>query len=487
MPQLYQHQRNAVEAGRERNLALFHDCGCGKTATMLTIIEHLKSKGIGPALVVAPKSILWSAWEQDARMFTPGLDLVVVWDKKPSERKRKLIGPGDVFVLNYEMLRKMYDVIQLQRFEVLVVDESSKMKNPNSQITQALLSFAGVKMRGSKFKGALRIPHRYVMSGTPAPNHYGEYWSQQKLIVGPGNIGFADNYYRFRDNYFYRVELGGGRKFFRFREKLGPQILKIMGPICDVVEKDDAVDLPEQIFLTRQIELTPKERSAYETILKDKVLCLNEQTVTADHVLTELMKLRQLTSGFAYGDTGLVRVGTSKFKELMDLLDEIGDRQVIVWYNFQAEHDALRALLAPNCTSIKMDDQEAITLFKTGKRQYLLANPQNAAHGLTFTNASYAIYLSLSESYEMYKQSCDRIHRMGQDKKCTYYHLLASDTIDDQVIYPCLQRKGGLRSQAVKYFKGKGMTAEVDDGTGSGPAEKSDVGIGGPWVRPGQG
>ena len=90
--------------------------------------------------------------------------------------------------------------------------------------------------------------------------------------------------------------------------------------------------------------------------------------------------------------------------------------------------------------------------FKDGTYQYLIANPQSAAHGLTFVNCSYAVYFSLTYSYELAKQSQDRIHRIGQDSKCTYYYLIARDTIDE-VVYKAVQEKKNLSESVLFYLK----------------------------------
>jgi SNF2 family DNA or RNA helicase len=135
------------------------------------------------------------------------------------------------------------------------------------------------------------------------------------------------------------------------------------------------------------------------------------------------------------------------------LLEEIGDEQVIIWANFKQEISTLLTTL-PGSQAIwsqTRDRDKVVKDFQQGRTQYLIANPASAAHGLTFTNCSYAIYFSLNYSYEYQKQSEDRIHRIGQTKPVTYYYLLAQNTIDT-VIYKTLRRKGDLSRQVLDYL-----------------------------------
>ena len=98
------------------------------------------------------------------------------------------------------------------------------------------------------------------------------------------------------------------------------------------------------------------------------------------------------------------------------------------------------------------EKQKAISDFLSGRSRYFIANPQSAGHGLTFVNCSYAVYFSLTYSYELLKQSQDRIHRIGQNTKCTYYYLIAEKTID-QVIYQAIQEKRKLSEDVLEYLR----------------------------------
>lgn len=459
--QLYRHQQKALRKATKGNLALFHDCGTGKTLTALRIIEHWKKNlntAWRSALVVCPRSIIGPAWMADAARFAPTLSMVSLRGKDRADRLRRLKTTADVYLVNFETFRTMVDALSQKDLSVLIVDESSKMKSPDSQITRALLALAGVASRGKSKKFAIGkvIPHRYVLSGTPAPNDRKEYWSQMTLVA-PGQV-FSESFYTFRGRYFDRTPLGRtgiNTWSFTHDSALIKEFSAKMAPYCDVVSKDDAVDLPSQVHLVRQVELDGPERQAYETLRRDLVIQFATEEILAGSALVEVMKSRQLTSGFCYGADGKHHLtGLSKFFELLALLEEMGDRPVIIWCNFRYEMEGILNGL-PHSAILDGTDpqrQQIIKDFSEGRIRRLIANPQSAGHGLTFTHCSYAIYFSLTWSYELAKQSQDRIHRIGQTQKCTYYYLLAKDTIDE-VIFDAVAQKKDVSESILDYLK----------------------------------
>ena len=459
----YAHQIEAIRRGREGSLALFHEPGCGKTFSALQLIRHHKLYSMGgfKALVVCPLSIIESAWIEDCRKFTPELKAVSLHCRKPEERLARLNGDADIHVINFEGFRGLYDALVAQRYHVLVVDESSKMKNPQSETAKALLTFAGIKAGRTKYKGDWTVPYRYVLSGTPAPNSLEEYWTQITFIAP--RQAFPSSFYAFRGK-FFEVGTGyapGGRRFkkWTFREYMRQEFMDAMKPFAHIVRKADAVDLPEQIHEIRTVYLDHKEQAAYNAMRESMRIEYADKSAIALNAIGTIMKLRQITSGFAYcmdgvGETGTIQIGKSKLAELKELLEELGAEQVIVWCNFQDEVEQLTAeLKCPALWSGTKDRDEVIEGFKAGRYQYLVANPQTAGHGLTFTNCRYAVYYSLNYSYELWKQSMDRIHRIGQHWPCTYYYLIAADTID-KVIYDVLHSKRDLSDAVLEYLKG---------------------------------
>ena len=160
-----------------------------------------------------------------------------------------------------------------------------------------------------------------------------------------------------------------------------------------------------------------------------------------------MMKLREITSGFIKDSTGrCVDIDDSKTEELLRLIDEIGDNQIIIWCQFKYEIEKLADILIKNGKSVVTAFSEtnnldySIEKFKNGRADILIAHPLTLQYGVTLVNCCFAIYYSLSYSFEQYEQSYARIYRKGQENYCSYYFLQAEDTIDED-IFSCVMDK----------------------------------------------
>ena len=151
-----------------------------------------------------------------------------------------------------------------------------------------------------------------------------------------------------------------------------------------------------------------------------------------------------------------------RFKKLLEILNQvIPQEQALIWANYRKEFEIIQSLLGEKCrciyggTSIT-EKNEAIQLFKAGKIQYLIANPASADKGLTLTNAHIAIYFSLNWSYELFKQSMERIYgaKRSQPKHCHYYVLIAKGTIDRVLYSDVLQSKSDASYAILNHLKG---------------------------------
>ena len=199
--------------------------------------------------------------------------------------------------------------------------------------------------------------------------------------------------------------------------------------------------MPEKTFEIKKIKLNKEQRKYYNDMLQsiqDNINYWSKLEFTA-----RLMKLREIISGFVINkDKTITDFETEKDKELSQTIEEIGDKPIIIWCQFIHEIERLaKKFNGVALTSKTKNRDNIIRLFQNNKIKLLFAHPQILGKGLTFTNCNYNIYYSLSFSYEEFKQSQDRIHRIGQTNKCTYIILQAENTIDEK-IYNCLQRKG---------------------------------------------
>lgn len=399
--------------------AIFSDTGTGKTIMGLEIAAHYRK-----TLILCPLSVIETAWCDDCRQFYPQKTIINVWSDTKQGRLKKLNSSADFYVMNYESFKILRNEIRKSDFDCIIVDESSVMKNMSSQITEMLLDIAPM------------IEHRFVLSGCPCPNHNSEIFPQIKF-VNPDVFG--NNFYGFQARYFHQ-DMSNPHVWHQTDNDKERYYARLSE--CSVfLKKEDCVDLPEKVFETREISMAQKQREYYDDLLNDIKENINQWSKF--EFTAKLMKLREITSGFVINkDQSISEFDSNKEKLLEEVLSEIGDRQIIVWCQFQHEIESLAAKFGGiGMTSKTKDRDEIVRQFKNGDLKLLFTHPKLIGKGLTFVKCSYCIYYSMSFSYEEFKQSQDRIHRIGQNNKCTYIILQTKDSIEGKM-YDCVMRKG---------------------------------------------
>lgn len=445
---LFDHQRQATDFALENNgcCALFMEIGTGKTLTALSIFSQLRKYTENlKLLVVCPISLIDAAWAEDIDKFTTFTH---------SSLRDKKFKPADIYIVNFEMLRTqrgdnlVNGLLKTGRF-MIVIDESSKIKSYRSQITKKLLS------------NRYDYKHRIVMSGSPAPNDETEYWPQI-TFVRDGT--FPRSFFAFRNYYFHLARNGQklasgaiinkqiAQKIFQqgFKYELSSEkrkeLAERMNPCCFWAKKKDCLDLPDQVDEIRRIEFSPEQEKIYKSMKNDLVAEIQNKSIAAPVALTKVMKLREICSCFLMDEKGqkFTIPNNPKLKELSNLIEEIGKEQAIIWCEFQHEVEEIKAILGDRAVTLygaTTDKNEPIQAFKSGQAQFIIANSQSMAHGVTLTNCSIQIFYALSYSYERYEQCRGRTHRFGQTNKCVYVHLLMDKSIEISIL-KVLRRKG---------------------------------------------
>lgn len=434
---------------------MFHEPGLGKTRTALEIYKILRKDNPSlRLLVICPISLIEGAWRPDVEQFT---------DFKSFHNAHKLGLPQgilpDVFALNYEYfvredkVRRLLPILTANDI-VCVLDESSKIKNHSSITTKSLLALAPL------FK------HRVVMTGTPAPNDETEYWAQLRF-VSPDV--FPSSFHKFRNVYFRLMrngkpietngmimsrqamqELFKRGAEYRTTEESKRALFERMIPWIHTAKTEDVHDLPEQIDEKRMVEMGPKQKRAYMEMKRSLITEINDKKIVASVALAKVMKLREITSGFAMNDVGeAVDLGECpKLKVLEEILEDIGAKPAIIWCQFDWENEKIAAALEAKYPGLvrtlygqTKDKEKSIKDFSDGTSRYLVAHPKSAAHGLRFHHCQQEIFFSLDYSWEAYEQGRKRTHRYGQKEVCVYHHLLCEATIDTEIL-DVLKRKG---------------------------------------------
>ena len=379
-----------------------------------------------PTVIVCPASVVENAWISDAKNF-PQLKVVNGRANGRSKRKALIDGEYDIIVYNFESFRLHVADFAKRGIRRLIIDESSYLKNPDSQQTKACIALADF------------CDEVYLLSGTPAPNGEHEYYGQLRCI-DRNEAGV--NFYRWVQRWMYPLKMNvRGRdviRGWRMREDKRRDFEAMLQRRAWVLRKEDCLSLPDKVFVDRWLDLGDSERKAYDSMLMTLRAEFDGKAIDAS-AAGRTMKLRQICGGWLY-DEGRepVVVGQSKLDALDEVRDEIGGRPMIVWGIFQSDLDRLQSHFgdAARIVDGRTNIGHRPAIFAGFGRDYpiLLAHPQACGHGVTLTQASYAVYYSLGFSLEQYLQSIDRIHRIGQASKCTYFRLLARGTIDEQIV-----------------------------------------------------
>ena len=404
---------------------------------------------------MCPKAIIQNAWCRDAEHF-PRLKVVSCWAATPAKRKALIETPeADVLVMNFEMFKKHRRDLYDAAVRRLIVDESSKLKSHTTQITKAVIEFADF------------MDSVYLLSGTPAPNSDTEYWSQFRCI---DKRVFGDSFYRFASEYFAPIKRDIKGKTVVIGHKPLPQkramFIKRMQTRSWSLRKADALDLPEQVDVFHDFDLGTAERAAYEQVETSLRAELNGESIS---VRAEGMvnKLRQLCGGWMYGkDKNAIGVGKAKLDALSDILDQIGKEPAVVWIDYREDAHRIAALCEKRGETCEVLDGSTpggnvrgiVDRFQAGEVARLVCHPASVGHGITLTRSSYAVFFTPIWSAELYVQARDRIHRKGQVNRCTYYHMIASDTIEKGVLWACRNKRS--KSEAImQALSGSGVAA----------------------------
>jgi len=434
---LHQYQKDIIEKAKAiPNLGLFLPPGLGKTTTTLTIIaEQFK----GRTLIIAPKKVAESVWTEE----------ISKWDHlkhlriskvlgNPKERAASLQRDSDIYITNLE------NVVWLTElkipFDNLVIDESSRFKDPSTK------RFKALKPLLKTFK------RRVILTGTPTPQGYGDLWSQ----VGILDLGarLETSITRFRQKYMEPTDKNwhtGVVYKWGIREGQETIIQDKIKDICFSLKAEDYLKLPEITKIYHNIYLGLDSKAQYKKLLNDMVLEIGDETITAPTAATLSNKLLQFTSGSLYKEDGSwTCIHTAKIDFMEDMLDE--NAPTLVFYHFKASLQKLKERFP----QAKMLDEINHQDWRDGKVPMLLCHPQSGGIGINLQcnvgETAQIVWYDLPWSSENYIQANARIHRQGQTKPVIIHHLAIENSIDNQVI-GVLEGKINLQNAVLNALK----------------------------------
>ena len=474
----FKHQREAFNFAMElynsskncRGVAQLVEMGCGKTLTAIAVAGNLYNSGkIKKLLVVCPLSIV-DVWQSEFKKFADfDYELSVLKGStcKKIEALKKLQSEKlQVAVVNYESVWRMEHEFLNWKPDFIIADESHKIKTHNISASKAMHHLG------------YRAKYRMILTGTVITNKAIDVFSQYKFVEPSV---FGNSFYAFRNKYFNLV--GYGNHTPVLKESMKEELMEKIHSIAFRATKAECLDLPETTDIIRYVELEPKAMEIYKSLVKDSFAdrrvagdnshsgnnaCVEDSydpknTITVTNVLTKLLRLSQLTGGFLGSDEGnsYQHVSKAKLDALEDIIDEAiqsGEKLVVI-ARFVPEIMAIQKLLKKKQIEYSLvmggvkDRMEQIYDFQHDpKIMVFIGQIATAGMGITLTASSTMVFYSLDYSMSNFEQAKARIHRAGQEKKCTYIYLLAKGTVDEKVLL-ALQNKIDLAKNLIDDYK----------------------------------
>ena len=459
----YKHQLTALEKSWNKdNFAYFMEMGTGKTKVLIDNLAMLYDKGrVDGALIVAPKGVIGTWYNQELPTHLPNHieNVSVLWqpniNKKQKEKLDTLFETGEdlhILIMNVEAFSTEKGTMFAKKFlrshkSLVAIDESTTIKNPKAKRTKNITDLSHL------------AKYRRIMTGSPVTKNPLDLYSQCEFLH-PYLLDFT-SYYAFRNRYAEMKTL-----HMHGRQIQIVSNFKNLGELSDTLKnfsyrvlKEDCLDLPDKIYIKRNISLTTEQQKVYKSMKEKALAILNGKQVTSVSVLTQLMRLHQITCGHFVADDGSVQeVKSNRLNELMDVLEEI-EGKAIIWAHYQ--HDIKKIIKSiekvhgpgsvvdyygltaqehrqPNIKKFQEDD----------KCRFIVGTPQTGGYGITLTQANTVVYYSNGYDLEKRLQSEDRAHRIGQKKSVTYVDIMAEETVDEKIV-KALRKKINIASEVL--------------------------------------
>lgn len=431
----WDHQKLAYHFGKNiNNVAYFLNMGLGKSKIAIDLIQN---RGHDTVAIVCPKSVI-NVWGREFNKHCAKEFMLANPTKRGVRERLKQIQSTwekavalnkiSVCVFNYEAVLNddLYDWLKATDIECMVADEMHRVKAPGGKQSRAL------------YRIGKTIPHKIGLTGTPLPHSPLDIYAQYRFLE-PGIFGTS--FAQFKSRYAVtRDRRINGNSFsevvgYQRKEELHDKMYQIA-----YKGDPDVLDLPDQHTTERYCTLDEKTMKHYHKLNDQFITFLqNQEVVSADNALVKLLRLQQLTSGYIKTDEDNIRtIGTEKEDLFRDIATDIGDEPIVVFCRFKYDLQTIRDVtddLGREYGEVSGSQNDL-----TDDAEYpedvdvLGVQIQSGSVGINLTRARYAIYYSTGFSLGDYQQSKKRLHRPGQENDVVYIHLVAEDTIDEQVL-----------------------------------------------------
>lgn len=410
------------------------DPGTGKTRSHLESWAKRRRKGGKAVLILAPKTLLEAAWQADLNKFFPDEFISSVAYAK--NRQKAFDATADVYITNVDAVKwldkqpkKFFD-----RFDELIVDESTAFKNRTSQRSKAL----------DRIKS--HFPYRRALTGTPNSRAVTDVWNQVYFLDDGERLG--KNFFAFRNSVQEPIQVGPASNMVQWKDKPGAEVA-VAGLISDITVRhkfEECLDVPKQVMRTMNIKLSPKLQAAYNELKETAVLELSKADVVGINAAVLANKLLQVASGAVYTEGDHEVIDTQRYELTLDLAEEVDHS--IVFFMWHHQRQALESIAKKRGVNYEIIDRtvndkrraRVVQAYQEGVYQTLFLHPKSAAHGLTLTKGTRTIWASPTYEPDVFKQGNHRIYRAGQTERTETIMIQAVNTMEPQV-YARMQDK----------------------------------------------
>ena len=451
----HDYQKKAVKFMLENcSAGLFLDPGLGKTSITLAALKILKQKKMfNRALIIAPLRVCYSVWPEEVKKWNDfkHLEVQILHGK---DKEKNLGKAADIYLINPEGLNWLFDQKEFKKnkFDVLIIDESSKFKATGTQ-------------RFKKLRPILpRFNRRYILTGTPAPNGLLDLFGQIYILDLGAALGAYISHYR--TQYFF--DAGHGYPDWRILPGAEEQIQEAIRPLTLRLDAEDYLELPELIVNPVFIELEGKAWEAYKEMEDELILAIEKGDIVAVNAAVASGKCAQIANGGIYDEDKKVHhIHDLKAEAVRDIIAELNGTPALVGYEYGHDLDRLKKALGKNTPHIgggvsTKRSTEIANAWNNYEIPVLLGQPASMAHGLNLQNAgNHVIWHSLPWNFEHYDQFNRRVRRQGSTHdKVFVHHIVAKNTIDELKLH-ALNRK--FRTQKDLFDALRNFLEEKED------------------------
>lgn len=440
-----------------RYCGLFIDMGLGKTATTLTAIDDLLYDycEINSVLVIAPKRVAESVWQEEAEKWTHLQHLR--FSKIIGTQKQRIAAvmeaKADIYIVsrdNIAWLCALYGGGKLP-FDMVVIDELSSFKSYKSERFKAL-------------RGARPYIKRLVgLTGTPAPNGLIDLWPQIYLMDRGERLEKTIS--RYREKYFRPGKTNGHVVYsYNLMNDSEDIIHKKIEDICISMKADDYLEMPLRTDNYIKLRMPENLKKQYDSFEKNKVLewfkvesediDINIQ-INAINAAALSNKLLQFANGAIYDDDkNVFLIHDIKLEALKEIIEDANGKPVLVAWTYRFDRDRIKEYLK-KYNPRDLETGKDIEDWNAGKIQVMLAHPASAGHGLNLqAGGNIIVWFGQTWSLELYQQFNARLYRQGQQNHVVINHLILQGTHDEDVI-AALKAKDKTQNALMDSIKAK--------------------------------